>query len=145
MIEHRRGNILDSEADLIVIPVNTVGVMGAGLAKAAARKWPHLERGYRNWCRRFRPSGGGLCVPFPEERPTACLLATKEHWRDPSRLGWVAVGLDRLADYVDWKDVPSIALPMLGCGLGGLRETDVLPMIEAAFGAGPRVVEVWHQ
>lgn len=141
VIEHRRGSILTSTADVIVIPVNTVGVMGAGLAKAAAQKWPHVERAYKDWCRRAKPRGGMLSIPFPDDRPSACLLATKEHWRTPSRLEWVRSGLDWLLMLTHGQ---SLALPMLGCGLGGLSERDVLPLVEARFTDSSRHVEVWR-
>ncbi|WP_425359321.1 macro domain-containing protein, partial [Escherichia coli] len=57
-------------------------------------------------------------------------LATKDHWRDPSRLEWIKTGLETLTRVVHEKQISSIAIPPLGCGNGGLKWATVRPMIE---------------
>lgn len=136
MLDQRRGNILTSKADAIVIPVNTVGVMGAGLAKAAADRWPGLRAAHKRWCA-LRQYGGA--VQHSGIGPVV-FAATKEDWRHPSKLTWVIDCLRRL----QLCDASSLAIPMLGCGLGGLPESDVLPWIERAFAEDPRIVEIWR-
>ena len=136
MLCHCRGNILTSRAEAIAIPVNTVGVMGAGLAKAAAGRWPGLRAAHKRWCA-LRQYGGA--VQHSGIGPIV-FAATKEHWRNPSKLTWVVDCLRRLQAC----DASSLAIPMLGCGLGGLPESDVMDRIERAFANDPRNVEVWR-
>lgn len=133
------GNILTATADLVVIPVNTVGVMGKGLARDAAKRWPDMAEDYRQWCRESKPTGGAVAVWCYGER--VCWFATKESWRHPSRMEWVADGLGRLRDLVIARNL-TCALPLLGAGLGGLDPIEVERRIEAAF-ADVLGVELW--
>lgn len=126
----RSGDILDDDADAIVIPVNTVGVMGAGLALQARRKWGEpLRRGYELACT-IGMCQVGRCFMWPtlgEPMQLVVCLPTKRHWRNPSRLTDVAAGLRDLHDRIvrfrhdDLRyEINSIAIPALGAGLGGL-------------------------
>lgn len=140
-----RGNILDDPSDLLVVPVCCVpGVMGAGLAKAFADRWPGLKDVHRNAVDVCGLTPGTTCpVWIRPDRPAdrisgVIFFPTKDHWRDPSRLEWIEDGLDALAQqiryYADpqWsRRIRSVALPALGCGLGGLDWAVVRPMIEA--------------
>lgn len=137
-IEVVSGDIFEDDADVLVIPVNCVGVMGAGLAKVAKQKWPEMYTRYRNACHNGRIKiGHGNITEYPQrENPEiiAC-LPTKIHWKNPSELEYVRYGLAWLR-YDLWYNGPkkaSIAIPALGCGLGGLDFTDVLPLIVDAF------------
>ena len=59
---------------------------------------------------------------------------TKYHWRDKSEISSIKSGLIDLRNFcVDFR-VMSIAIPKLGCGLGGLDWNDVKPLIEEVFG-----------
>lgn len=73
-------------------------------------------------------------------------LATKAHWRDPSKLEWVDAGLAAMRDQINFGPKPkieSVAIPALGCGLGGLNWADVLPLIEKHFADCPATVYVY--
>lgn len=140
MIIDKRGDILTSAAAYIVIPVNTVGVMGKGLALQAAKRWPDVDAAYRRWCAKQRPKGGDY-VMLGSDGPCIICLATKEHWRNPSRLEWIEHGLGYLQVLAQF-DQP-IALPMIGCGLGGLPEETVEPLIRRYLGDEPAEVELW--
>lgn len=133
LIEH--GDIWTDDADVLVVPVNCVGVLGAGLAREAKRRFPTLEPVYRALCRHasFRP-GGLVVLEAGEYRlPRSVALATtKDHWRDPSQLEWVAT----ICVAMDWADRPdgrSWAVPALGCGHGGLPWSEVLAIMEHAL------------
>ena len=148
MIEYiENGNVLRTRAALIVCPVNCVGVLGAGLAKAMARKWHTPWRGqYKEACKAGLLRPGGLRhFPLYADRWIAC-IATKNDWRDPSRIDWVAEGLGLLRDLGDgvrFSTPRSIALPAVGCGLGGLCWDDVRPLIEFHFADYAERVEVY--
>lgn len=99
-----------------VIPVNCVGVTGAGLAKAWADKEPFYARMYRAQC-----SAGYL---FPGDTigcGSVTLAATKNHWRDPSKEEWVVRCIERLAAWARLNSEVNLNVPALGCGCGGLR------------------------
>lgn len=64
---------------------------------------------------------------------------TKAHWRQPSKLEYIAAGLADLVRTKGRLGISSLALPAIGCGLGGLSWTDVKPLIEAACNQQPAV------
>lgn len=138
------GDILDDPSDAIVIPTNTVGVMGKGLALSAAKKWPGLEIGNKDSCEAgdVQPGGHWVWHEYDDDSLLIFCVPTKRHWRDKSRIEDVAASLESVAQRIlNWRGNPirSIAIPPLGCGLGGLRWTDVRPLIEAFAERVPEV------
>lgn len=126
MITYKTGNIVDDDAELLVNLVNCVGVMGKGVALAFKNKWPDAMAGYVKDCELglLKP-GGCVLHPLPDKRAWLA-FATKDHWRDPSRLEWIESGLRKIATLAAYK---SIALPPPGCGNGGLNWLDVKPFV----------------
>jgi len=140
MIRLAEGDLLASGAEALVNPVNCVGVAGKGLALAFRQRWPGAYEEYRRACASgwLRP-GRILPVLTPDApRDTQAVLIlhfpTKRHWRTPSRLQDIEYGLEALNAYLRAFAVASVAVPALGCGLGGLDWKDVRPLIEAALG-----------
>ena len=122
MIRFTQDNIFDSGCQALVNPVNCVGVMGKGLALQFRHRFPANFEAYRNACarREVRPR---RCFVFDTGAgPTRFLVnfPTKRHWRDRSRIEDIAGGLDDLAGILRRRAILSIAIPPLGCGLGGL-------------------------
>lgn len=141
MIRYVDGNILDDDAEALVNPVNCVGVMGAGLARQFKERFPDNYARYLGMtCPRGLSPGRVYLVDRHDHGAPRWIanFPTKNHWRDPSRIEWVADGLVDLARQVRGR-IRSIALPMLGCGLGGLNFADVRPLIERAFAGLPDV------
>ena len=121
------GDLFEAPEDhALVIPVNTRGVAGAGLALEATRckGW---ERGYKLWLKTNRRHGGSVGT-FVAGGRVWVLAATKEEWTRPSRVEWVTQVLWRLAQL----GTHPLALPKLGCGKGGLDwEGTVKPQVVA--------------
>jgi O-acetyl-ADP-ribose deacetylase (regulator of RNase III) len=122
------GSIFDCEENILVNPVNCVGVWGAGLARQFADKFPKTYKQYLVEYRAgfLRP---GYCVVHDENDKAVVCLPTKDHWRDPSKLEYIRWGMHFLlsnafGEEVN-KDTMQIAMPKLGCGLGGLNWKDV--------------------
>lgn len=139
-----KGDILQSEAQAIVNPVNCVGVMGAGLAKQFKEKHPGNYHAYSVACRRGDVEIGSMfCtthfIGYGDNRVerTVINFPTKLHWRDPSKLEYIEKGLEDLVDLVYTLQIESIAIPPLGCGLGGLNKDDVLRLMLDILPTGP--------
>lgn len=127
-----KGNIFDSNCDAICNPINTVGVMGAGLALDFKKKYPEMFRIYKHLCTNNLITVGKPCILFKSEKleRNIILFPTKKDWRNPSKIEYIRDGLDYLCETLDREQVKSIGFPLLGCGLGGLSSNDVLPLIE---------------
>jgi len=140
MIELRQDADLFTIADVdaLVNPVNTQGVMGKGLALAFKRRFPQSYKAYRAACQRGELQPGVvLFVPGQKGEPNVLHFPTKKHWRGKSRLEWIASGLDYLRDHYAAWGLTRIAMPQIGCGLGGLEWPDVQPLIEQRFAEEP--------
>lgn len=126
------GDILTANTQAIVNTVNCVGVMGKGLALQFKTQYPENFEAYAKACKANRVVPGKLFV-----YPTGGLLdpqyiinfPTKRHWREKSRIQDIESGLIDLAIVIQQYDITSIALPPLGCGLGGLEWIDVEPLL----------------
>jgi len=140
MIEFKTGNILDANVDAIVNPVNTVGVMGKGLALQVKNAFPSAFERYRRACLRGDIKIGKMLVYVgaissdPKQGPyTIINFPTKSHWRDPSKIEYVIEGLNDLVKVVRSMNLKSLAIPKLGCGCGGLDWNIVKQLIITTF------------
>ena len=137
MIELVQGDILGATAEAIVNAVNTVGVMGKGLALQFARAFPEMLAEYKRACKAGEVQPGRMHIyrlPGPAWPQYVINFPTKRHWRDRSQIEDIADGLDALANAIQRLGIKSIAIPALGCGLGGLKWSEVLPLIETRLG-----------
>ncbi|HEX8632050.1 MAG TPA: macro domain-containing protein [Catenuloplanes sp.] len=135
IIEDGHGNLLAADADALVNTVNTVGIMGKGIALQFKRAYPANYRAYRSACARGDVQLGRMFVfdtGLVGPRRYIINFPTKQHWRNPSRVHDIQAGLDDLVDVVAQHGITSIAIPALGCGNGGLAWSDVRPAIEQA-------------
>jgi len=133
MITYCTGNILDTKAYAIVNPVNLVGVMGKGLALAIKERYPANFDAYAKACERGHIGIGKLfCYEEADLHGKRLIInfPTKRHWRNPSEYNYIASGLNALKKTIIAKDTPSIAIPALGCGNGGLDWERVKSFIE---------------
>ena len=137
MIAYLRGNLLEDDAQALVNTVNTVGVMGKGIALQFKQRFPANFAAYAQACKLGQVQTGRMFVTESGELTGPRWVVnfpTKQHWRDPSRMEWVVDGLQDLRGFLVSKAVESIALPALGAGLGGLPWAEVRRHIEAALG-----------
>lgn len=136
MIRKVRGNLLEAEVEALVNTVNTVGVMGKGIALQFRKAFPENYDGYLKVCKagELKPgamfihelrnlSGPRFIINFP----------TKTDWKSKSKLEYIDRGLEALAMDVRRLGIRSIAIPPLGCGLGGLDWNTVYSRISAAL------------
>jgi O-acetyl-ADP-ribose deacetylase (regulator of RNase III) len=142
MIRIQEGDIFKTDVEAIVNTVNCVGVMGRGVALQFKKLYPDNFTKYKAVCDRGELAPGNMLVHETGRvvGPRYVInFPTKRHWRGKSRLEDVRDGLAALLDVVRDLGIRSIALPPLGCGLGGLQWVVVRPMIERAFSELPEV------
>lgn len=135
MIKEVRGDLLIAPVDVLVNPVNCVGVMGAGLALQFKEVYPEMFRAYQIACREGALIPGRVqCWQTGEFRPAYVInFPTKNHWKDKSEYTWIEQGLKALHRTLEALPVHSVAVPALGCGLGGLDYERVRELIYGAF------------
>ena len=142
MRELCRGDIVKVDAEALVNTVNCVGVMGRGIALQFRKAFPSNYKAYKVACDAGHVRIGSMFVHDLERLTNPRYIInfpTKQHWRSNSRLEYIANGLESLIAEVRQRGIRSIAIPPLGSGLGGLRWSDVRPMIERAFQGLPDV------
>lgn len=143
MLIEKSGNLFDAPVEALVNAVNCEGVMGKGLALTFKNRFPEMFTSYAETCRKGDLRPGELhCFQSPG-KPWVINFPTKDRWRNPSRLEYIESALPRLVAFVQHHGIRSIAIPALGCGLGGLKWDDVKPRIEAAFRPIEGSVDVW--
>ena len=147
MIRFIQGNIFDSGCQALVNPVNCVGVMGKGLALQFKHRFPANFEAYRDACSRHAVRPGRCLVFDTGSDPTRFVVnfPTKRHWRDRSRIEDIAAGLDDLAGILHRGAISSVAIPPLGCGLGGLPWPRVWSLLVDRLAPCGRVSVVVHE
>jgi len=130
MITYVTGNLFTSPAQVLVNTVNTVGVMGKGIAKEFKKIYPEMFEEYRELCEKKQLDIGSLFL-YKTSNKWILNFPTKKHWRSPSRPEYIEKGLQKFAAKYADANVHSIAFPPLGCGNGELDfETQVKPLLE---------------
>lgn len=148
MFEYKKGNILQEQTDAIINTVNCVGIMGRGIALQFKQAYPDNFKAYKQACdkgevqpgKMFVYSSGSLFNPkyiinFP----------TKRHWKGKSNIQDIKSGLIALKKDIQKYEISSIAIPPLGCGLGGLNWNEIKPLIEQTFSDMPDVKFVIYE
>jgi O-acetyl-ADP-ribose deacetylase (regulator of RNase III) len=144
MIRYTTGNLLDADVEALVNTVNTVGIMGKGIALMFKEAFPENFRAYEKACKAGEVEVGRMFVTVRDDLmgPRWIInFPTKQHWRSKTRLEWIDEGLRDLRHVIVEKGIRSIAVPPLGTGNGGLDWSVVKPRIEETL-AGLENVEV---
>jgi O-acetyl-ADP-ribose deacetylase (regulator of RNase III) len=142
MINFVVGNLLESNAFALVNTVNCEGYMGKGIAYQFKMRFPEMNAEYVKQCmsHKLRPGklhtyaeGSKLIVNFP----------TKDKWREKSKMEYITSGLDELVKLIKEKQIPSIAIPPLGSGNGGLIWSEVKQIIIQKLGCLDDTVDIY--
>jgi O-acetyl-ADP-ribose deacetylase (regulator of RNase III) len=124
MIRYTQGNLLEADVEAVVNTVNTVGVMGKGIALMFKEAFPDNFKRYAVACKAKEMRVGYMFVTEQHELMGPRWIVnfpTKQHWRHPTKLEWIVDGLKDLRQLILEKAIKSIAIPPLGCGNGGLE------------------------
>jgi O-acetyl-ADP-ribose deacetylase (regulator of RNase III) len=151
MITETKGNLLEAKTEALVNAVNCVGVMGKGIALQFRREFSEdYFKDYKRACQSGELAIGKVHVyelktpkfdaPVSAFSPRFIVnFPTKNHWREQSRITDIESGLQSLVEAIKENEIKSMAMPALGCGLGGLDYAEVKPLIEEAFVHLPNV------
>lgn len=142
MIEATHGDILTANTEALVNTVNCVGVMGRGIALQFRKAFPENFKVYKSACERAEVQPGKMFI-----FETGLLAGpkyiinfpTKRHWKSKSQMQDIEAGLPALLEEISQRGIRSVAVPPLGCGLGGLDWNKVRPRIARAFENLPEV------
>lgn len=114
----------DGVKRLLINPVNTVGVPGAGLAKQFAQAYPEATSKYITYCKT-----GVLIMGKIYVKGEVCFFPTKEHWKNPSKYEYIEYSLQKLRMWLETHNIQEVIMPRIGCGLGCLDWYRVLILI----------------
>lgn len=134
MIHYKTGNLLDSKAEALVNTVNTIGVMGKGIALQFKNSFPNNYKMYSNACKNKEVKVGKLLVTEDEAllsgKKIIINFPTKTTWRLPSEYRYIEEGLAELLKVIEERKIKSIAIPPLGAGNGGLNWNKVKQILD---------------
>lgn len=138
------GDLFESGMQTLVNAVNCRGVMGAGIALEFRERFPEMYKDYRARCKRGEVTIGVPYVWNAEGPPYVLNFPTKDDWREKSRVRPIVNGLTSLhARYREWG-IESLAVPALGCGLGGLPWETVEPILVGFLSLLPIPVQIYR-
>lgn len=138
MIHFTFDPVQEIDCDVLVCPVNCVGVMGKGLAKVMKIEFPYCVEDYMASCKNNELEPGTILLTLPQptliktsrQPPIVIHAATKNHWRNLSKIEWVQSCLHKIDDYMLTSKKQTLAIPKLGCGFGGLKWSEVNPFFD---------------
>lgn len=133
MIRYVTGDLLAADAQALVNTVNTVGVMGKGIALQFKKTFPHNYAVYKKAYVKGELEVGKLLVvedKYNDKEYIIINFPTKKDWRHPSKLEYIDQGLKELVKIIRDYNIKSIAIPPLGCGNGGLNWEEVSPLMD---------------
>lgn len=137
MITFVKGDLLNDSAQALVNTVNTVGVMGKGIALQFKEMFPDNYTIYRQACKNKLFNIGQLIITecmLLGEKKLIVNFPTKTTWRKPSEYEYIEKGLAELKRQIQLRDISSIAIPPLGSHNGGLDWGRVKQMIIDCLG-----------
>ena len=129
MLTYSNGTVFNQKTDAIVNTVNTVGVMGAGLALEFALRSPAMLSDYEQKCKNGMLSLGKMDY-YDAEDILIINFPTKWHFKYPSKIEWIEEGLRDFVRSYKSLDISSVAFPRLGTRNGGLDWKDVKDLME---------------
>ena len=148
-IVFKTGDLFTTDVKVLGHGVNCCGVMGAGIAKSFAEKFPRMVGLYENICMDKILNPGGIYI-YEEGETTVYNMATQDFPGANADLGWVATSFMYTLLEMRVREQYQIAIPRIGSGIGGLEWSDVQYELELQLAnydqdknSPPIQVEVW--
>lgn len=143
MIVDNTGSIFDTDAYVLGHGVNCQGLMG-GLAGAFATAFPAMAEKYKEECAAGRLAPGEVFF-WEEDNPDYVVanIASQEFPGADASIPHLTSALRHTFSMMRFHGDYTIALPRIGCGIGGLDWEEVRPKIEKLSDIFEITVEVW--
>lgn len=139
------GNLLDANTDALVNTVNTVGIMGKGIALQFKERFPINYKVYAAECKAGKVQVGKMLVVKDNSMNGEKLIInfpTKTEWFKKSQYNYIEDGLKDLVSVIKLYQIKSIAIPPLGSGNGGLKWNNVKELMNLYLGKINDEVEI---
>lgn len=131
MITYTKGDLFDSGSEALVNAVNCHGVMGGGIARKFMERWPEMNARYVDDCEAGRVKiGAGTVWENPKGNPKYILNAPTFDAKHVIKFEYVEEAVKWIRRVVQERGIQSVAIPALGCGVGGQKWEDVFPLYE---------------
>ena len=149
MIEIKKGNIFTTKCHTIVNTVNTVGVMGAGIAYEFKLRFPEMFEKYKSFCDSGHIDIGNLWIYKLTKNDNEMYeyilkKKKKKDWKYPSKIEYLEKGLQKFVDTYKEKGILSIAFPLLGASKGGIEEDVSMKIMKKYLERVDINVEIWQ-
>ncbi|MBD2504117.1 macro domain-containing protein [Anabaena azotica] len=136
------GNLFTSNCQTLVNTVNCVGVMGAGIALEFRLRYPDMYADYVKICQQNLLEIGKLWL-YKSAPHWVLNFPTKRHWKQPSKLEYLELGLQKFVDTYAEKKITSIAFPLLGAQNGGIPQNQALEVMNKYLGQCELPIEIY--
>ncbi|MCT7981338.1 macro domain-containing protein [Laspinema olomoucense] len=137
-----KGNLFTSHCQTLVNTVNCVGVMGAGIALEFRLRYPKMYSSYVELCKKNLLDVGQLWL-YKSSRRWVLNFPTKKHWKNPSQVKFLELGLQKFVDTYRQKEITSIAFPLLGTQHGGIPQKKSLEIMKFYLGQCDLPIEIY--
>ncbi|KYC43042.1 Appr-1-p processing protein [Scytonema hofmannii PCC 7110] len=137
-----KGNLFTSKCKTVVNTINCVGVMGAGIALEFRLRYPEMYESYVEICKNKLIDIGKLWL-YKSEQKWILNFPTKKHWKQPSEVLFLELGLQKFVDTYVEKRITSIAFPLLGTQNGGIPEEKSLEVMKKYLGQCDLPIEIY--
>lgn len=149
-VNYKNGDVFTSEQPAVIHGVNTMGVMGAGIAKTVRRAYPDVYGGYRDACHEGKLKPGAALpifgVSMLEAYPDRWIInaASQDKTGPSATYAWLRSSLEESFSWAEKLKLAGVALPWIGAGIGGLEQSEVKKIIEELSEVHPELtIEVW--
>ena len=135
-ITYCRGDIFETQPDVALAHgCNCAGAMGKGIAVPFKQHWPDMYQAYKAKCESGELIPGRV-FPWKDEATgrTIYNLGTQRTWRTKATLEAIDQATTTMLRLAQENTIPTIAMPLIGAGLGGLAADDVKAVLDRLAG-----------
>ncbi|MBC9707541.1 MAG: macro domain-containing protein [Enterococcus sp.] len=145
MITYKEGDIFTTDMPAIGHGVNCKGVMGSGIAVTVRKLYPDVYKAYAQYCRTPGLNGGDVFIMKSEvDGKYIFNMASQVKMGKNATYDLLEASLWAAFDGLEELELSGLALPQIGCGIGGLEWAKARPMIEEVAASYPLIdVELW--
>ena len=138
-IKFTSGDLLaDEELEAVAHGCNCVGLMGAGIAKSIAERYPKMYEEYRDLCKQKKFNLGDIFVWRSDNGKYVFNLATQSHTGPNAKYTAIQKSIRKMLDYASQHNIINIGVPRIGCGIGGLNWNMVSTILKDCSAEHPK-------